>query len=41
MLSLRLNVDERPVGDPHSIEWNFHLEKLDRMGLQRQTKPTP
>lgn len=39
MLSLGLNVDECPVGAPHSIEWNFHLEKLDRMGLQLRQKP--
>lgn len=41
MLSLGLNVDERPVGDPHQIQWNCHLENLSRMGLRLRQTPTP
>ncbi|WP_442509580.1 hypothetical protein SH528x_001160 [Novipirellula sp. SH528] len=34
VLSLGLNEDEIPVGEPHRIAWQSHLASLEAMGLQ-------
>ncbi|TWU20459.1 hypothetical protein Pla52o_43370 [Novipirellula galeiformis] len=40
MLSLGLNQDEIPVGQPHRIDWERHLPSLEKMGL-RLAAPRP
>ncbi|GAA4462773.1 hypothetical protein [Novipirellula rosea] len=37
VLSLGLNEDECPIGQPHRIAWNSHLASLEAMGLQLTT----
>jgi hypothetical protein len=33
-VSLGLNVDEHPVGEPYTIRWQSHLATLEKMGLK-------
>ncbi|TWU37372.1 hypothetical protein [Novipirellula artificiosorum] len=33
MISVGLNDGERPIGDPHRIDWESHVDKLQQLGL--------
>jgi hypothetical protein len=40
LLSVGINTTERPVGQPHTIDWSKHVPELEKMGLSLAMRRT-